>query len=66
MPTPTTCHHTTANRLRYIAALEDMLAKRTRLTIAVGILAFLAGIAFTFIVGMPPATYDPTAVCGVQ
>lgn len=66
MPIPTASHPTAANRLRYIAALEDMLAKRTRLTIAVGILAFLAGIAFTFIIGMPPATYDPTTVCGVH
>lgn len=66
MPTPTTNQPTAANRLRYIAALEDMLEKRTRLTIAVAILAFLAGIAFTFIIGAPPVAYDPTAVCGVH
>ena len=66
MPIPTASHPTAANRLRYIATLEDMLAKRTRLTIAVAILAFIAGIVFTFIIGAPPVTYDPTAVCGVH
>lgn len=40
---------------RRIRQLEAQLAKRSRFDWALAIMAFIAGIAFTFIIAMPPA-----------
>ena len=66
MPTPTTYQPTVASRLRRIAQLEDQLARRWRFEVALVALTIIGTVAFMFIIGAPPVTYDPTAVCGVQ
>ena len=61
MPIPTANQPTAANRLRYIAQLEDQLARRRRLEYAMLALGIIIGIALVFIIGMPPVNYTPPA-----
>ena len=70
MPTPTTNQPTAANRLRDLyTQLEQQqvqLDRRWRFEVALVALTIIGTVAFMFIIGAPPVTYDPTAVCGVQ
>ena len=63
MPIPTASQPTAANRLRYIAQLEDQLQRRWRFEIALVALTIIGTVAFIFIIGAPPVTYNPANVC---
>ena len=67
MPTPTTNQPTAANRLRDLyTQLEQQqvqLDRRWRFEIALVALTIIGTVAFMFIIGAPPVTYNPANVC---
>ena len=67
MPTLTTNQPTTTKRLRDLyAQLERQqvqLDRRWRFEIALVALTIIGTVAFMFIIGAPPITYNPANVC---
>ena len=69
MPTPTTNLHTTTTtkRLRDLyAQLEQQqvqLDRRWRFEVALVALTIIGTVAFMFIIGAPPVTYNPANAC---
>ncbi|MCQ9341310.1 hypothetical protein NQ028_09195 [Corynebacterium phoceense] len=67
MPTPTTNQPTTTKRLRDLyAQLERQqvqLDRRWRFEVALVALTIIGTVAFMFIIGAPPVTYNPANVC---
>lgn len=67
MPTPTTNQPTTTKRLHDLyAQLERQqvqLDRRWRFEIALVALTIIGTVAFMFIIGAPPVTYNPANVC---
>ncbi|WP_066492340.1 hypothetical protein [Corynebacterium sp. DNF00584] len=63
MPIPTTNPPTAASRLQHIAQLEDQLDRRWRFEVALVALTIIGTVAFMFIIGAPPVTYNPANVC---
>ena len=67
MPTPTTNQPTAANRLRDLyTQLEQQqvqLDRRWRFEVALVALTIIGTVAFMFIIGAPPVTYNPANFC---
>ena len=63
MPIPTTPQPTAASRLQHIAQLEDQLQRRWRFEVALVALTIIGTVAFMFIIGAPPVTYNPANFC---
>ena len=67
MPTPTTNQPTTTKRLRDLyTQLEQQqvqLDRRWRFEVALVALTIIGTVAFIFIIGAPPVTYNPANVC---
>ena len=67
MPTPTTNQPTAANRLRdpytQLEQQQVQLDRRWRFEIALVALTIIGTVAFMFIIGAPPVTYNPANVC---
>ena len=67
MPTLTTNQPTTTKRLRDLyAQLERQqvqLDRRWRFEVALVALTIIGTVAFMFIIGAPPVTYNPANVC---